>query len=94
MTVTVAAVQATPVFLDRDSSTAKAIVAPGGELLAGPLFEQEGILYAPIDLAEALAQRRMFDPVGHYARPDVFTLTVNTAPQQAVRFTANTGQAG
>ena len=64
-----------------------AIVDPGGDILAGPLIETEGILYATIDVAHARAQRRMFDSVGHYARPDVFTLTVDTTPQQAVRFT-------
>jgi nitrilase len=62
------------------------IVAPGGDLLAGPLLEQEGTLYAAIDVARARAQRRMFDPVGHYARSDVFTLTVNTARNQVARF--------
>jgi nitrilase len=66
-----------------------AIVAPGGELLAGPLVEQEGILYATVDPAQARVRRRQFDPVGHYARPDVFTLNVNTAPQRAVRFAAD-----
>ncbi|MGQ0845770.1 MAG: carbon-nitrogen hydrolase family protein [Sporichthyaceae bacterium] len=63
-----------------------AIVAPGGAMLAGPEFEKETILYAALDLAEVARHRRMFDPVGHYARPDVFTLGVNTTRQQAVRF--------
>jgi nitrilase len=63
-----------------------AIVAPGGAMLAGPVFEKESILYAALDLAEVARHRRMFDPVGHYARPDVFSLGVNTTRQQAVRF--------
>jgi nitrilase len=62
------------------------IVAPGGEVLAGPLLEEEGILYAEVDVANVLASRREFDPVGHYARPDVFTLTVNRKPQRPVVF--------
>ena len=62
------------------------IVAPGGDILAGPLLEREGILYAEIDRAEVLRQRQMFDPVGHYARPDVFTLNVDTRRQQPVIF--------
>ena len=45
------------------------IVAPGGEILAGPLLEEEGILYAEIDPAKARASRHQFDPVGHYSRP-------------------------
>jgi nitrilase len=63
------------------------IVAPGGEVLAGPLRDEEGIVLAEIDVeATVQAHRRMFDPVGHYARPDVFALTVNTRPQSSVRF--------
>ena len=63
------------------------IVAPGGAIITGPLLEQEGILYADIDLAEVHKQRLWFDPVGHYSRPDVLTLTVNTARQATVTFT-------
>jgi nitrilase len=55
-----------------------AIVGPDGTVLAGPLTEQAGILVSTIDLAELTAARREFDPVGHYARPDVFQLTVRT----------------
>ena len=63
------------------------IVAPGGEVLAGPLRDQEGIVVAEIDVEQTVqAHRRMFDPVGHYARPDVFCLSVNTRTQPAVRF--------
>jgi nitrilase len=63
-----------------------AIVGPEGELLAGPLVEQEGILMAEVDVTRARASRRQFDPVGHYARPDVFTLTVDTRPKPAAVF--------
>jgi nitrilase len=54
------------------------IVDPYGEILAGPISETEGILYAEVDPAQVLQSRRQFDVVGHYARPDVFTLTVRT----------------
>jgi nitrilase len=64
------------------------IVAPSGDILAGPIAEEERILYADIDPGEVLRQRRQFDPVGHYARADVFTLTVNTREQHPVRFDA------
>ena len=63
-----------------------AIVAPGGEVLAGPVAERAEILYATTDLAEVQASRREFDPVGHYARPDVFTLTVDARPRAPVTF--------
>jgi len=57
-----------------------AIISPLGELLAGPLFDQEGILYADLDLAEVARSKFDFDVVGHYARPDVFQLVVNEKP--------------
>jgi nitrilase len=62
------------------------IVAPGGDVLAGPLEDKEGILYAEIDLGLIALQRRQFDPVGHYARPDVFTLSVDTSARSSVVF--------
>ncbi|MEN8187278.1 MAG: carbon-nitrogen hydrolase family protein [Bacteroidota bacterium] len=48
------------------------IVGPTGKIIAGPLKEEEGILYADIDLQEIISAKRMFDVVGHYSRPDVF----------------------
>jgi nitrilase len=65
-------------WMNRGYST---IVGPGGEMLAGPLVEQEGILYAELDPAVARSSRMEFDPVGHYARPDVFRLTVDERPR-------------
>jgi len=56
------------------------IVGPEGEILAGPLIGEEGIVYAEIDPARARSSRFKFDPVGHYSRPDVFTLHVDTNP--------------
>jgi nitrilase len=52
------------------------IVDPYGEILAGPISEQEGTLYADVDVATVRQSRREFDAVGHYARPDVFRLDV------------------
>lgn len=54
------------------------IVAPGGEILAGPLIGQAGIVTATLDLDRIAAGRRTFDPTGHYARPDILSLTINT----------------
>ncbi len=57
-----------------------AIISPFGEVLAGPLYDKEGILFADIDLAEVARGKFDFDVVGHYARSDVFQLVVNERP--------------
>jgi nitrilase len=54
-----------------------AILAPDGSYLAGPLYDEEGILYAELDPVRLLAERQRFDPVGHYNRPDVLRLGVS-----------------
>lgn len=54
-----------------------AIVSPLGDILAGPLYGEEGILLAAIDMTEIPRSRFDFDVTGHYARPDLFQLHVN-----------------
>lgn len=56
------------------------IVGPDGEILAGPLHETAGILYAEVDATKVRLSRRQFDVIGHYARPDVFEFSVRTDP--------------
>ncbi len=58
-------------LMSRGNST---IVAPGGEVLAGPLVGEAGLVRATLDLSQIAAGRRMFDPTGHYSRPDVLRL--------------------
>ena len=53
-----------------------AILAPDGSYLAGPLYDEEGILYAELDPARLHEERQRFDPAGHYHRPDVLRLEV------------------
>ena len=53
-----------------------AILSPLGEYLAGPLFDEPGILTADLDMAELARAKFDFDVVGHYARHDVFHLTI------------------
>jgi len=60
------------------------IIDPLGRILAGPLFDGPGILSAELDLNEVARGKFDLDVVGHYARPDVFRLTVNTAPATPV----------
>jgi len=76
-------------YADRDDWMSRGystIVAPGGEILAGPVLEREETLYAEVDASVARHSRREFDAVGHYSRPDVLQLTVNTRRQAGVRF--------
>jgi nitrilase len=61
-----------------------AILSPFGEYLAGPLWDQEGILYADLDMSLIAQGKYDFDVAGHYARSDIFQLTVNDRPQPAV----------
>lgn len=70
-----------PDVLSRGGS---AIISPLGEVLAGPLFGEEGIVTAELDLAEVARSKFDFDVVGHYARPDVFQLAVNTEPLNTI----------
>lgn len=63
-----------------------AIVSPLGELLAGLLYNEEGILTADLDMREIPRSRFDFDVTGHYARPDVFQLTVNEQPASPVLY--------
>jgi nitrilase len=61
-----------------------AIIGPLGHVLAGPYFDGECIQSAELDLAEIPRGKYDFDVAGHYARPDIFRLTVNESPQKAV----------
>lgn len=62
------------------------ICGPNGEILASPLEGAEGIVYAEIDADHARTTRRQFDPVGHYARPDILRLVVDRETKPAVLF--------
>jgi nitrilase len=54
------------------------IIDPKGQIIAGPLEAEEGMLYADIDFRTITEAKRIFDVVGHYARPDVFNFSVNS----------------
>ena len=62
-----------------------AIISPLGEVIAGPLYDEEGILYAELDMGDIVRAKVDFDVVGHYARPDVFQLLVNEKANPPVR---------
>jgi nitrilase len=54
-----------------------AILGPDGSYLAGPLYDDQGILYAELEPERLFEERQRFDPAGHYHRPDVLGLTLN-----------------
>lgn len=62
------------------------IVDPFGRLLVSPIYGEPALLTAEIDLAEIERGKFDLDTTGHYARPDIFQLKVNTAQQRPVEF--------
>ena len=73
-------VEANGEWLDPGNSV---IVGPDARIIAGPVRMREETLIADLDLGEVLSARRMLDPVGHYNRPDVFQLYVDTSSRPA-----------
>lgn len=66
-----------------------AIISPLGDVIAGPLYDREGILYADLDLMQVIEGKFDFDVTGHYARPDVFQLAVNERSQSPMFWAKN-----
>lgn len=56
------------------------IVSPKGQIIAGPLFGESGVLIANLDLDEVQDSKLDFDVVGHYARNDIFKLEIQDQP--------------
>jgi nitrilase len=62
------------------------VIKPAGDVAAGPLHRDKGILYAEIDVESARRARRSLDVCGHYARPDIFSFSVNRKPHAPATF--------
>jgi len=62
------------------------VIAPGGQIVAGPMRQEEGLLLCDIDPTKAAIAKRAMDVTGHYSRPDIFQLQVNTQPQTSAKF--------
>ena len=80
--------QIEPYYKDADEwiNTGNSMITdPEGNILAGPLSKEEGILYADFDRTILRNTRWNLDVAGHYARPDAFQLTVRTAPNPIIR---------
>ncbi|MHA6823493.1 carbon-nitrogen hydrolase family protein [Ralstonia pseudosolanacearum] len=73
-------------LLARRNSAFSGILGPDGRVIGQPLIDQEGIVYADIDLSRCIQPRQMHDITGHYNRFDVFDLRVNRKPLRAAQF--------
>ncbi|WP_114325748.1 carbon-nitrogen hydrolase family protein [Candidatus Colwellia aromaticivorans] len=62
------------------------VIAPGGEIVAGPMRKEKGLLFAEIDSSRVATSKRALDVAGHYSRPDIFTLSVDTRLQSSIKF--------
>lgn len=62
------------------------VIAPGGDIVVGPMRKEEGILYCDIDCKLVGKAKRTLDVAGHYSRPDIFKLLINTKPQTPVKY--------
>ena len=63
-----------------------AVIGPDSSYLAGPVFDRSDIIYGVIEPQRMTEGHLAIDTSGHYSRPDVFQLAVNTSPQSGVRF--------
>jgi aliphatic nitrilase len=74
--------------LARRRSALSGIFGPDGRPVTEPLVDDEGIVYAEIDLGRCIQPKQMHDIIGHYNRFDVFRLHVDNRPQSPLGFTA------
>jgi len=65
------------------------VAGPDGRFLAEPVFEREGLVTADLDLARLAEERLTLDTAGHYARPDIFELHVDTRPKTGTVFSGD-----
>jgi len=68
-------------MLSRKECTFSGVFDPSGALITEPLGDEEGIVYADIDLQNRLEPKQLHDILGHYNRFDVFNLTLNKRSQ-------------
>lgn len=73
-------------LLTRKNSAFTGFIGPNGAVIGEPLIDDEGIVYADIDLSKCIQPKQMHDILGHYNRFDIFDLRVNTAPRKNITF--------
>tara|TARA_A100001391_G_scaffold119169_2_gene80967 strand:- start:27638 stop:28639 length:1002 start_codon:yes stop_codon:yes gene_type:complete len=70
--------------LQRSNSAFSGVIGPDGRLVGEPLIDDEGIVYADIDLSRCIQPKQMHDIIGHYNRFDIFELSVDRTPRAPV----------
>lgn len=73
-------------MLSRRNSAFSGVLGPDGRVIGAPLIDDEGIVYADIDLSRCIQPRQMHDITGHYNRFDIFDLRVNRKALTSARF--------
>jgi aliphatic nitrilase len=73
-------------LLERRNSAFSGVIGPDGRLVGTPLIDDEGIVYADIDLARCIQPRQMHDITGNYNRFDIFDLRVDRRGLQSASF--------
>jgi aliphatic nitrilase len=76
-------------LLTRKNSAFSGFIGPNGAVIGTPLIDDEGIIYADIDLEKCIQPKQMHDILGHYNRFDIFDLRVNTASTRNITFIDN-----
>lgn len=73
-------------LFERKQSAFTGIIGPNGAVMGNPLIDEEGIVYAEIDLNRCIQPKQMHDILGHYNRFDIFDLRVNRRAQTNIQF--------
>ncbi|MGM1428364.1 carbon-nitrogen hydrolase family protein [Sphingobacterium lactis] len=73
-------------LLTRKNSSYSGFIDPNGQQIGESIIDDEGIVYAEIDLERCIQPKQMHDLLGHYNRFDIFNLKVNTEEQRAIQF--------
>lgn len=76
-------------LLTRKNSAFSGFIGPNGAVIGEPLIDDEGMVYADIDLEKCIQPKQMHDILGHYNRFDIFDLRVNVAPTRKITFIDN-----
>ena len=75
--------------LERKSSAFSGIIGPDGRVAGQALIDDEGIVYADIDLGRCIQPKQMHDIIGHYNRFDIFDFRINRSIQQPLAWSEN-----